>query len=78
VPCLAVALAVSAFAAPSAAAATGKAFTVNSTADAPDANLANGTCATSTGTCTLRAAIMQANHTAAADTIKLPKGRAGT
>ncbi len=61
--------------APAAASAPiGKTFTVNSTADAPDADPANGTCATSGGKCTLRAAIMQANHTAATDTIKLPKG----
>ncbi len=47
---------------------------VNSTADAPDADPANGVCATAGGVCTLRAAIMQANFTPAADNITLPAG----
>ena len=38
-------------------------FTVNSTLDAVDANPGDGSCATSGGLCTLRAAIMEANHT---------------
>lgn len=37
-------------------------FNVNSTADAPDANLADGVCLTAAGECTLRAALEQANH----------------
>ncbi len=41
-----------------AAAAT---FTVNSTSDSPDADVADGVCADAQGLCTLRAAIMQAN-----------------
>ena len=48
-------------------------FTVNSTADAPDASTASNTCDTDVFTngdqCTLRAAIQQANATAGADTI---------
>jgi CSLREA domain-containing protein len=36
-------------------------FTVNSTADAPDANTADGVCQTAAGACTLRAAIESAN-----------------
>ena len=47
---------------------------VNSTADAPDADPANGLCAAAGGACTLRAAIMEANFTPAADTITLPSG----
>ncbi|MCB0332921.1 MAG: CSLREA domain-containing protein, partial [Bdellovibrionales bacterium] len=49
-------------------------FTVNTIADGPDANPGNGICATAGGVCSLRAAIMEANTTAAADTISLPKG----
>ncbi|MBE2201577.1 MAG: CSLREA domain-containing protein [Anaerolinea sp.] len=44
-------------------------FTVNSTADAVDANPGNGVCATAGGVCTLRAAIQEANALAGADTI---------
>ena len=51
-----------------AAAAT---FYVDSTADAPDANTADGICADSQGRCTLRAAVMQANATGGANTIDL-------
>jgi CSLREA domain-containing protein len=42
--------------------------TVNSTGDEPDATL-NGICATAGGTCTLRAAIVEAENGAGADTI---------
>lgn len=46
--------------------ATASTFTVNSTADAPDAAAADGICATAVpGQCTLRAAIQTANATAA-------------
>ncbi len=45
-----------------ATAAAGVTFTVNSTADAPDAGK-NGQCKTSANVCTLRAAIMEANWT---------------
>jgi CSLREA domain-containing protein len=54
-----------------AAAAT---FTVDSTADAGDANTGNPACATSGGACTLRAAIDQANASASGDVITLPAG----
>ena len=47
----------------------GVTFTVDSTGDGEDANPGNGTCATSGGVCTLRAAIEEANETAATDTI---------
>jgi uncharacterized repeat protein (TIGR01451 family)/CSLREA domain-containing protein len=39
-------------------------FVVNNTADAPDANLADGLCKTAAGECTLRAAVQQANSAA--------------
>ena len=39
-------------------------FTVDDTGDDPDANPGDGTCATSGGVCTLRAAIQEANATA--------------
>ncbi len=44
-------------------------FTVNNKGDGSDANLADGLCKTSSGVCTLRAAIEQANTTSGADTI---------
>lgn len=44
-------------------------FTVNSLGDTPDAVTGNGTCADSTGACTLRAAIQEANSLAGDDTI---------
>lgn len=49
-------------------------FTINSTADAVDANPGDGTCATAAGGCTLRAAIQEANALAGTDTIILPAG----
>jgi len=50
-------------------------FTVNSIADEVDADPGNGICATSGGACTLRAAIMEANHTAGGGaTINVPAG----
>lgn len=49
-------------------------FTVNSTADLVDANPGNEVCAAAGGACTLRAAIMEANAAAGADTIVLPAG----
>lgn len=58
-------------------AATAATFTVNSTADAVDATPGDGVCATATATCTLRAAIMEANALAGADTITLPAGSYG-
>jgi CSLREA domain-containing protein len=53
---------------------TGAVFVVTSANDAVDANLANGTCATASGACTLRAAIQQANALAGLDTIQIPAG----
>ena len=48
-------------------------FEVNSTADAPDASPGDGVCQTaSPGTCTLRAAIQEANALPGADTIHVP------
>ncbi|MDB4881604.1 MAG: polymorphic outer membrane protein, partial [Gemmatimonadetes bacterium] len=48
--------------------------TVNSTADAVDANPGDGLCATVTGVCTLRAAIQEANALPGDDVISLPPG----
>jgi hypothetical protein len=47
---------------------------VNDTSDLIDDNLADGICHTTTGTCTLRAAIMQTNALGGANTIILPTG----
>ncbi len=49
-------------------------FTVNTTADTVDVSVGNGVCADAFGNCSLRAAINEANFTAAADTITLPAG----
>lgn len=50
-------------------------FTVDSVADEVDDNTAVASCHTALGTCTLRAAVMQANHIGNADiTIMLPAG----
>ncbi|MEP7357703.1 MAG: choice-of-anchor Q domain-containing protein [Anaerolineales bacterium] len=51
-------------------------FTVNSSVDAIDVTPGNGVCEVSTGSgvCTLRAAVMEANFNADADTIILPSG----
>jgi CSLREA domain-containing protein len=50
------------------------AFTVNSSADLADANLGDGICASSAGSCTLRAAIQEANALPGGDTIAIPSG----
>jgi CSLREA domain-containing protein len=48
-------------------------FTVNVTTDAPDATVGDGWCKTSTGKCSLRAAVQEANALArAGNTISLP------
>jgi len=47
-------------------------FAVDDVSDSPDASLGDGTCATATGKCTLRAAIEEANANEEADTITLP------
>jgi CSLREA domain-containing protein len=49
-------------------------FTVNSTSDSVDSNPGNGTCATSGGSCTLRAAVQESNALGGADTIEIPSG----
>ncbi len=50
-------------------------FTVNSTLDQPDDLTMLGTCHTAENTCTLRAAVMQANRTSGAGaTIMVPSG----
>jgi CSLREA domain-containing protein len=49
-------------------------FTVNTTADTDDAAKGDGICADSSGNCSLRAAISEANALAGADTITLPAG----
>src|SRR5688500_12135627 len=51
--------------------AAAAAFTVNSTGDGADSDLADGVCNDGTGQCTLRAAIEQANHSAGDDTINI-------
>lgn len=54
-----------------AAAAT---YVVDDTTDAPDVNGSDGVCLSTLGTCTLRAAIMQANYTSGKDTVQVPAG----
>ncbi len=54
--------------------AYGAIFTVNSFQDGADANPGNGTCLTAAGTCTLRAAIQEANNTGGPDNITLAAG----
>ena len=49
-------------------------FTVDSTADAVDDFPGDGLCATSSNTCTLRAAVMEANESAGPDAILVPAG----
>jgi CSLREA domain-containing protein len=49
-------------------------FNVDNFADAVDANPGDGSCATSGGSCTLRAAIQEANALAGEDTVILPPG----
>jgi hypothetical protein len=49
-------------------------FAVDSTADAVDARVGDGACRTVAGTCTLRAAIQEANALPGADEIQLPSG----
>jgi CSLREA domain-containing protein len=55
-------------------AAPAASFTVNTTADTDDANPGNTVCADSSGKCSLRAAITEANALVGADTITLPAG----
>ena len=55
-------------------AAPGLTFIVDDTTDRVDANVGNGLCATSTNTCSLRAAIQEANARAGADVILVEPG----
>src|SRR6185295_14523870 len=59
--------------------ALGVLFTVTSTADTPDAVVGNGLCADSSGRCTLRAAIQEANANSTDDAIEfnIPKSDPG-
>lgn len=50
-------------------------FVVDSTVDAVDGSIGDGRCAAADGSCTLRAAVNEANDTASRDTIVLPAGR---
>src|SRR4051812_13667363 len=50
-------------------------LTVDATADGLDASPGDGVCRTAGGTCTLRAAVQEADATSGADTIVLPAGR---
>ena len=60
---------------PAAGPAHAASFTVNSTADAVDANPGNGVCATAAGVCTLRAAIQEVNALGGGPhTITVPAG----
>jgi CSLREA domain-containing protein len=52
----------------------GSTYVINSTADEPDADPADGVCGTASGDCTLRAAIMQANFATGPNTITVPSG----
>ena len=54
--------------------ATGPTFAVDTTADTVDVAPGDGTCADSTGACSLRAAVMEANALPGVDAIDLPAG----
>jgi CSLREA domain-containing protein len=56
----------------------GAVFTVNTTADTVDATPGDGMCADSSGNCSLRAAIMEANALSGPDTIVLQSGQTYT
>ncbi len=58
----------------SAATTASNTFVVNSIADLPDADVGDGVCAAANGTCTLRAAIMQANFVSGPNTMTVPSG----
>jgi hypothetical protein len=57
-----------------AGAASAAGFAVNATYDAVDVAPGNGICADAAGSCTLRAAVMEANALPGFDTIKVPGG----
>jgi large repetitive protein len=52
----------------------GLTFVVNSTADETDQTTGDGICRSASGSCTLRAAIMEANARLGTDTIQIPAG----
>src|SRR5690349_5388526 len=52
--------------------AWGLSFSVNDLADGADDNVGDGICHTAAGTCTLRAAIQEANASPAVDVITIP------
>ena len=54
--------------------AQGASFTINSTSDQVDATPGDGICASVSGLCTLRAAVMEANVLPGTDLIDLPSG----
>lgn len=54
--------------------ADAKTFTVDSTADSPDAKVGDGNCVSKAGGCTLRAAVEEANASGFATTINVPPG----
>src|SRR5713101_473680 len=54
--------------------AEGAAFVVNSTSDGTDSNFGDGLCDDGTGSCTLRAAILEADVSAGADIISFSIG----
>jgi hypothetical protein len=62
---------------PAAAHAATDTFTVNDAVDAHDANVGDGICATDGGTCTLRAAIEEADENGNDTVINLPAGTYG-
>jgi len=66
--------AVAVLAFPGEAASAATTFTVTTVLDTVDANPADGICADAGGQCSLRAAVMQANSSAGADTIIVPPG----
>jgi parallel beta-helix repeat protein len=66
--------AIPALSAPDPARAAGLPIPVNDTRDAVDTSIGDGLCRTSAGTCTLRAAIQEANALLGPDTIDLPAG----
>src|SRR5687767_3035594 len=74
--CLLVAVAVTALFGlkASLAGAAGLNFVVNDTSDMVDSDVGDGACRTSAGTCSLRAAIQEANANPGADVIEVPGG----
>jgi CSLREA domain-containing protein len=72
---LALAVVMSGFALAPASRVHAAGYTVNTTADGRDTNPGDGQCKTASNTCSLRAAVQEANAAAGADTISVPAGR---